>query len=125
MCFGSECYRSQRQEQYQLSILEAILLQLQEQLYSPEGLESRYSITPYPSEIASAGRRSGAQSESLMRLLQLFAANKSTDHRDKVYALVGLSFDAKDNIVADYTKDLEEVKRDVAAFYYSETMWNS
>jgi hypothetical protein len=39
--------------------------------------------------------------------------------------MVGLSFDAKDNIVADYTNDLEEVKRDVATFYYSETMWNS
>jgi hypothetical protein len=49
-----------------------------------------------------------------MRLLQLFAVSKSTDPRGEVYALIGLSFDAKDNIVVDYTKDLEEVKRDVA-----------
>jgi hypothetical protein len=60
-----------------------------------------------------------------MRLLQLFAVSKSTDPRDKVYALIGLSFDTKDNIVVDYTKDLEEVKRDVAAFYYSQTVWES
>jgi hypothetical protein len=80
--------------------LEAILLQFQEQRYNPESPESRYSIPPFPAERASAGRRSGAQSESLMRLLQLFAASKSTDPRDKVYALVGLSFDAKHNIIA-------------------------
>jgi hypothetical protein len=105
--------------------LDAILHQFQEQLYNPESPESRYSIPPFPAERVNAGRRSGAQSECLMRLLQLFAISKSTDPRDKVYALIGISFDARDNIVVDYTKNLEEVKRDVAVFYYSETVWDS
>jgi hypothetical protein len=39
-----------------------------------------------------------------------------------VYALIGLSLD-KDNFVVDYTKDLEEVNLDVAAYYYSEIRW--
>jgi len=42
-----------------------------------------------------------------------------------VYALIGLSFDAKDNFIVDYTKDLEEVKRDVVAFNYSKQAWEA
>jgi hypothetical protein len=105
--------------------LEAILFQFQKQLYNPEEGIPWESIPPFLAERVNAGRRSGVQSESLMRLLQLFAVSKSTDPRDKVYALIGLSFDAKDNFVVDYAKDLEEVKRDVAVFNYSETAWQA
>ncbi|RDW63304.1 hypothetical protein BP6252_10849 [Coleophoma cylindrospora] len=60
-----------------------------------------------------------SKAQDLHTLLIKFRESKSTDPRDHVYALLGISSDAESNkfLYADYEKNIEQVVHDVILFF--------
>ncbi|KAL7924442.1 hypothetical protein ACQKWADRAFT_286729 [Trichoderma austrokoningii] len=60
------------------------------------------------------------KSKSLYTLLKMFGTSEATEPRDLIYALRGISSDARDSIalLPDYEKSEEELTRDVIRFIY-------
>ncbi len=63
------------------------------------------------------------QKRNLHTLLVKFRESKATDERDIIYALLGISSDARQSniLLPDYTKPLEQVIRDTTSFLLSHT----
>jgi translation initiation factor 2 beta subunit (eIF-2beta)/eIF-5 len=61
-----------------------------------------------------------SQSQDLFTLLLKFRASQAGDPRDKIYALLGISSDAKDcdSLRPDYTKTLQEVMLTATSFLF-------
>ncbi|KAH7019610.1 heterokaryon incompatibility protein-domain-containing protein, partial [Ilyonectria destructans] len=61
-----------------------------------------------------------SQSQELYTLLKNFGNSEAHDSRDMIYALLGMSSDAKgsDALRADYRKSVQELIRDVSHFLY-------
>ena len=57
-----------------------------------------------------------SKERDLWALITKFSTNEATDPRDKVYALVGMSCDARDVVLPDYEKTEAEVWRDTISF---------
>jgi hypothetical protein len=60
------------------------------------------------------------QQRDLYTLLLKFAQSEATDRRDKIYALLGICSGTRDSdyLLPDYTKTMEEVMDDTAAFLF-------
>jgi hypothetical protein len=61
-----------------------------------------------------------SESRDLYNLLLKFKESEASDQRDKVYALLGISSDARDtdSLRPDYTKDLKKVIHDTSSFLF-------
>jgi hypothetical protein len=61
-----------------------------------------------------------SENRDLYNLLLKFSESEASDPRDKVYALLGISSDARDTgrLRPDYTKDLEKVIYDTSSFLF-------
>jgi ankyrin repeat protein len=61
-----------------------------------------------------------SESRDLYNLLLKFRESRASDPRDKVYALLGISSDARntDSLRPDYTKDLQKVIDDTSSFLF-------
>jgi uncharacterized membrane protein YkoI len=60
------------------------------------------------------------QKRDLQTLLRKFSGSEASDPRDIIYALLGISSDARDteDLRADYTKDYHQVVHDAASFLF-------
>lgn len=60
------------------------------------------------------------KSNSLYTLLKMFGTSEATESRDLIYALMGISSDARDSkaLLPDYEKSEEQLTRDVIRFIY-------
>ncbi|KAL6904129.1 hypothetical protein GGI43DRAFT_311542 [Trichoderma evansii] len=61
-----------------------------------------------------------SESNSLYTLLKMFGTSEATESRDLIYALRGISSDARDSkaLLPDYEKSEEQLTRDVIRFIY-------
>ncbi|RFU27969.1 hypothetical protein B7463_g8359, partial [Scytalidium lignicola] len=62
-------------------------------------------------------RESRRRARLLKDWLNIFNRSSCTDPRDKIYALISLASDCRDILIADYSKSLAEVYKDVLNLY--------